>query len=184
MLALTAKPNQTSPVVRGAFIQARLRCETLPEPPPDVDVTPPEVDNDATTRERYAQHSADPSCAACHKIIDPIGFGLEHYDAMGRWRDDENGIAIDASGTLVDTDDGAVDFDGAQELAHFLADERAVRECFVDQWFTYAHGRAPEDGDACSIDSLRATFEEAEHDIPTLLVELTRTPSFRYRPDA
>ena len=182
VLALTAKPNQTSPVIRGAFIQARLRCETLPEPPPDVDVTPPEVDPNATTRDRWAQHSADPLCAGCHQIIDPLGFGLEHYDAMGRWRDDENGLPIDASGTIVDGDDANVDFDGALELAQILSSEQAVRECFVEQWFTFAHGRAPEEGDNCSIDSLRTTFEESDNDIPTLLIELTRTPSFRYRP--
>ena len=182
VLALTAKPNQTSPVIRGAFIQARLRCEILPEPPPDVDATPPEVDENATTRERYAQHTADPTCAACHQIIDPLGFGLEHYDAMGRWRDDENGLPIDASGTIVDADNGDSDFDGALELAQILSGEQAVRECFVDQWFTFAHGRAPEEGDTCSVDSLRTTFEESGDDIPTLLIELTRTPSFRYRP--
>ena len=180
LLAITSKADQTSPVQRGAFVQARLMCTTLPEPPPDVDTTPPEVDPDATTRERFEQHSSDPSCAGCHVLIDPVGFGLEHYDAMGRWRDTEAGMPVDASGTLL-TLDGEVDFDGALELAGILAEQDQVRQCFVQQWFTFAHGRGPDDADECSLQTLDEMFVEADQDVRSLLVALTRTESFRYR---
>ncbi|MEM6994636.1 MAG: DUF1592 domain-containing protein [Myxococcota bacterium] len=182
VLASTAKANQTSPVSRGAFVQARLMCTTLPEPPPDVDTTPPEVDQDATTRERFEQHSSDPSCAGCHALIDPVGFGLEHYDALGRYRNEENGMPVDASGTLPGGDNGNIDFDGAVELSVALADEAQVRDCFVQQWFTYAHGRAPEPEDSCSVETLQLDFESADDDVRALLVALTRTDAFRYRP--
>lgn len=180
LLAITSKADQTSPVQRGAFIQARLMCTTLPEPPPDVDTTPPEVDPNATTRERFEQHSSDPTCAGCHALIDPVGFGLEHYDAMGRWRDTEAGLPVDASGTLP-TLDGKVDFDGAVELASILADQQQVRQCFVQQWFTFAHGRGPDDADECSLEVLDEAFLDSDQDVRSLLVALTRTESFRFR---
>ncbi len=182
ILALTAKPDQSSPVQRGAFVRERLLCQTLPEPPPGVDTTPPQVDPTLPTRERYEQHAIDPTCASCHDLIDPIGFGLEHYDALGRFRAEDGGRPVDARGTIAGLDDGDVDFDGAIELSSVLADQQEVRACFVQQWFTYAHGRAPTAVDDCSTEQLRTTFADGDHDIQQLLVALTQTAAFRFRP--
>jgi hypothetical protein len=180
VLALTGKRDQSSPVQRGKFVRERLLCESLPEPPPDVDTTPPTVDPNATTRERFDQHSSDPTCAACHSLIDPIGFGLEHYDGIGRWRAMDGGVPVDASGEIVGMDDGT--FDGAIELSKKLAGSEQVRACFVDTWFTYAYGRAPVEDDGCTTDELALAFEDAERDVRSLLVALTRTEAFLYRP--
>src|SRR6185369_14442920 len=82
-LATHAKADQTSPVLRGKFVRARLFCNPPMPPPPDIVVMPPTVDPRLSTRQRFAQHTADARCASCHLQMDPIGFTFEHYDAAG-----------------------------------------------------------------------------------------------------
>ncbi|MGK4007162.1 DUF1592 domain-containing protein [Sorangium sp. So ce1036] len=179
LLSLYAKPNRSSPVHRGRFVRQSLLCQ-IPPPPPDVVPEPPMVDPTKTTREQFSQHVADPGCRSCHKLLDPIGFGFEHYDALGRWRDTENGIPVDASGELTQTDvDGP--FDGAVELAHRLAESEQVRACVVKQWFRFGHGRAEQGEDHCSIAQATEAFEASSYNIKALLVALTQTDAFRYR---
>ncbi len=180
VLAVHAKPDRSSPVLRGRFVRERLMCEPMPEPPPDVDTTPPDVDPDASTRERFEQHTTDPTCAGCHALLDPVGFGLEHYDGIGRWRDVDGSSPVDANGTVL-TADGVVAFEGAPELAGWLADSPQVRSCVVTQWFTWAHGRAPEGADTCTTDTLAEAFEASDGDVRELLVALTQTEAFYHR---
>jgi hypothetical protein len=164
-------------------VWTQLRCaeHEFLEPPPDVDTTLPE-DPDATTRERLEQHLVDDSCATCHRIIDPLGFAFEHYDAIGRWRDEDNGQPIDASGSLP----ALGDFDGAAELAALLSRDGEVKRCFADRMFTFAVGRAPdEDGEACTIDALRESFLDSDGgDVRALMLTIVRSDAFRYRPVA
>ena len=181
VLAIHAKPAETSPTARGKFVRERLFCQLLPEPPPDVDTTPPEVDPSLTTRERLNQHMTDPTCASCHRRTDLIGFGFEHYDPVGAWRPDENGLTIDATGSIVDTADGDLAFDGAVELAQLLAETDQVQACVVEQWFTFAQGRAPETVDSCTVDDLVSTFVETGGDIQELLIAIVTTEAFRLR---
>ncbi len=86
LLAVNSKPNQSSPIHRGKFVRERLLCQTLAPPPNNVNIQPPEVDPTATTREKFSQHSSDPACAGCHRLMDPIGFGFESYDGIGQFR--------------------------------------------------------------------------------------------------
>src|SRR5690606_33170987 len=102
LLTVTSKFTQTSPVHRGAFVIRDLLCGKLANPPDDLDITPPAFDPSLTTRERWAAHSADPACSSCHVRIDPVGFALEEFDAMGRHRTTENGKPVDAAGGLPD----------------------------------------------------------------------------------
>ncbi|KYF70586.1 DUF1592 domain-containing protein [Sorangium cellulosum] len=179
LLSLYAKPNRSSPVHRGRFVRQSLLCQ-IPPPPPDVVPEPPMVDPTKTTREQFSQHVSDPGCRSCHALLDPIGFGFEHYDALGRWRDAENGIPVDASGELTQTDvDGP--FDGAVELAHRLAESEQVRACVVKQWFRFGQGRAEQGEDACSLSQATQAFEASGYNIKALLVALTQTDAFRYR---
>src|SRR5690606_28192980 len=85
VMASLAKADQTDPVHRGKFVREGLLCQGVPPPPPDANVVAPVVTPDATTRERFSQHRADPACAGCHMLMDPIGLGFEHYDALGQW---------------------------------------------------------------------------------------------------
>ena len=184
ILAVHAKPQETHPILRGLFVREQLLCTIPPPPPDDVDITPPPVDPNTTTRERYEQHRVDPACSGCHELMDPIGFGLENFDGTGRWRTLENGLEIDVSGHLVGTDvDGT--FIGAKELAERLATSQVVSDCMTTQWFRYAYGRTENpDVDACTIDDLRARFGEADQEITELLVALTQTDAFMFRPAA
>lgn len=178
LLARNAHTNQTSPVHRGKFVREQLLCGTLAPPPKNFDA--PKVDQNATTRERFAQHSADPSCSGCHALMDAIGFGFENYDSIGRYRAEENGEPVDASGQLVLTDvDGK--FVGAVALADRLADSDDVRSCYATQWFRYANGRGNTEEDVCTLEQVGDAFEASGGDIRELIVALTQTDAFLYR---
>lgn len=182
LMAMLGKANQSSPILRGVFVRDRLLCDPPPPPPDDVDPTPPEVDPDVSTRERFAQHTADPTCAACHELIDPIGFGFENYDAVGGWRTEEgNGVMIDASGELVGTIDVDGSFLGAVELSHGLAESQQVDLCYVTQWWRFANGRAESSADTCGLDWALFRFIDNGGSIEDLLVDVTQTPTFRFR---
>jgi hypothetical protein len=143
VLTTTSLPNRTSPVARGAWVLARLLCAPPPPPPPDVPPLPEgELQAPTTARVLLEMHRKDPNCAACHALIDPIGLGLENYDAIGRWRDKDQGVAIDATGALPD----GSRFQGAVELGALLAKDARVASCLASNLFTYATGRHAEGG--------------------------------------
>jgi hypothetical protein len=181
VLATHAHADQSSPVHRGVLVREHLLCEPLNPPPPDVDIVPPEPDPDASTRERFEQHRTDPACAGCHALIDPLGFGFEHYDGIGAYRAEEAGKPVDATGQVVGGDAPDTTFDGAIELGQMLAASEQVRTCVAQQWFTYGFGRSRGDGDDCSFDEMYAAFAESGHDIRELLLAMVVTDSFRHR---
>ena len=181
LLAVNAKPNQSSPVHRGKFVRERLLCQPLPPPPNNVNIQPPEVDPTATTRDKFAQHSSDPYCASCHKLMDPIGFGFESYDGIGEFRTTDHGLPVDATGALTGTRDSDGPFDGAVELAARLGESSEVRECVATQWFRFGYGHGEEKADACAMNQLQDAFKASGYNVKELLVALTRTDAFRYR---
>lgn len=180
LVAMQSGPLQTSPVHRGKFIRENILCQFLPPPPANLVITPPDVDKNSTTRQRFGKHSADPTCAACHQMMDPLGLGFEHLDPVGRWRDTENGLPVDGTGKLVNTDvDG--DFDGAAQLADKLAGSQQVADCMMKEWTRFALGRSETPEDACSLEHTKAKFGAADHDIKQLVLALTQTDAFLYR---
>jgi hypothetical protein len=181
LLAVNSKPNQSSPIHRGKFVRERLLCQTLAPPPNNVNIQPPEVDPSATTREKFSQHSSDPGCTPCHKLMDPIGFGFEGYDGIGQFRTKDHGLPVDATGELTGTRDSDGPFDGAVELAARLGESADVRECLATQWFRFGYGHAEEKADSCAMAQLQGAFRAADYNVKELLVALTRTDAFRYR---
>jgi hypothetical protein len=183
-LATHAKADQTSPVLRGKFVRAKLFCSPPPPPPPDIVVRPPTVDPRLSTRQRFAQHTADARCATCHALMDPIGFAFENYDAAGRWRDIDGGQAVDATGDLTGTDvDGALD--GVPSLATKLVDSAEVANCTATQWFRYAFGRSEQSkGDLCTVGKLAAAFQgtNGNGDFKKMVRATVRMATFRNRP--
>ena len=180
LLTINSHTNQTSPVLRGKLAREQFLCDIMPPPPPNVNPTAPEIDPNTTGRERYAQHSKDPACKGCHRLMDPIGFGFENYDTVARYRTEENSKPIDATGQLDDSDvDGP--FDGVVELAKKLATSTDVQACYAKQWFRYGYGRGETKEDDCSIGWLDAQFEKSGGDIKELVVALTQTDAFLYR---
>ncbi len=180
VMAFLAKPNQTSPIHRGKFIRERILCQAVPPPPDNIVITPPEVDPNLPTRERFKEHSEDPLCGGCHQLLDPVGFGFEHYDGLGRWRDIDAKLPIDASGELIAAE-VAGEFDGVPDLAAMLVSSPEVEGCMTRQWFRYAYGRAETLDDRCTLDRLGDGFAASGRDIQDLIVALTQTDAFMYR---
>lgn len=181
LLAKAAHTDQSSPVHRGVVVRENFLCQPLPAPPDDVDDTPPDPDPNATTRERFAEHTSSPACAACHVLIDGLGFGFENYDAVGAFRTMEGNLPIDASGEVVATADIDGPFEGAVELAGMLASSTNVQQCVSKQWLNYSLGRVVGDDDACSSEAVYAAFEESDLDVPTLILSVVTSDAFRYR---
>lgn len=178
MLAGTIHSNETNPVTRGAFITRALMCTDIPIPTGEVaeEVTPPDPDSGATARERFSKHREDPVCASCHVLMDPLGLTFENFDAVGQWRDEENGVAIDASGALP----GFGPVAGPLEFIEGLAASDVTHACFVTHWSNFTYGRTATDADECTQQRLVEQFEASGHDIQQLLIDLTQTDDFLY----
>ena len=178
VLAMTSHYSQTSPVLRGAWALETLLGTPVPPPPPDV----PPLDNskkkaDLTVREKLELHRASPSCSACHKLMDPIGFALENFDWMGRWRDNEsNGKPLDISGVLPSGDK----FDGPAELRLALMNHKDefVRH-ITGKVLGYALGRSLQDGDSCTIQTLADRLQKDNYRARTLIREVVLSLPFR-----
>lgn len=184
IMAAHAKYNQTSPVLRGKFVREQILCQPLAPPPPDIAVEPPEVDPELTTKERFAQHSTDPACSGCHELMDPLGFAFEHYDGIGRWREvEDGGQPVDANGEIIASEDADAPIDGARDLMQRLAESQQVQRCYVRQWFRFAHGRDVASADGCGYADLTESFVASGGDIKALIVALTQTEAFLYRPE-
>jgi hypothetical protein len=180
-LAVQAHPDQTAPVLRGKFIQTKLLCREIQPPPPELNITVPQVNEDSTARERFSAHSQDEVCGACHQYLDPPGFALENFDAVGAYRTTENGKPIDATGQFVGTRDINEPFDGVVEMAALLARSEQVQDCVARQWFTYAVGRGVERTDACSVAPTQDAFTASGGNLVELMVQMTQTEAFLYR---
>ncbi len=167
------------PVLRGLLVRRVLLCDPPPDPPDGINLSVP-AQPGASTRQRFEQHRADPLCAGCHRYMDPIGFGFEHYDAAGRWRELDDGVPVDASGEVVGTD-VAGPFSGARELAERLAVSQDVADCYVSHWFAHGYGRRATPEDLCSREQLRQAFREGQGSVRELVLALTESDAFRYR---
>jgi hypothetical protein len=179
-LATNAHRDQTSPVHRGIIVRENVLCQPIPSPPNNANTTPPTPSEATTTRERFAQHVADPSCANCHQLMDPIGLGFENYDPVGTWRTDDGLSAVDASGELLSvSDELAGPFNGAIELAQKLSTSQEAASCMANQWFRFALGRSESDADACSIQSIHDGFSASGGNIRSLMAEIALSEAFR-----
>lgn len=185
LMAMLAHPDQSSPIARGVFVRERILCNPVPPPPPSVDNSPPDPDPSLTTRERFAVHTEKAECATCHRMIDPIGFGFEEFDQLGRYRAEENGAPVDASGALVSIRGDETltgEFVGAAEMAERIADSRLAAECLVKSWHQFAMGRGTDKADDCTIQSITQSVLAEGGSLEELLVALAKSQTFRSRP--
>lgn len=182
-LASQAHSDQTNPVRRGLWVRERLLCQHLGTPPANAGAIP-DVDPNATTRERFRQHSSDPSCYACHQYIDSVGFGFEEFDAVGRYRTSENGLSIDHSGDMNDLaflgSNTHAPFSSSRELGALLQQSNAPKACFVQQVARYAQGRELELLDACALTSATTRFFQTGS-MREVLLDVVTAPAFTQR---
>ena len=179
ILAQHSKPTESFPIYRGLFVRQQLLCQLLPPPPPNAGEAPPRVQG-VSARERFEQHSSDSACRGCHVLIDPLGFAFERYDALGRYRDTEDGLAIDTSGELRGTDvDGP--FADLSQLSSKLADSETVRACASRQWFRAVMQRFEQPADDCSMQALSDAFASADYSFASLRTAIVQTDAFRMR---
>jgi hypothetical protein len=184
-LSSRAHSEQGSPPLRGAFVMTRVLCEPSLAPPPGADTTPPMpmAGETLTNRMLFERRTSSATCRTCHERIDGFGFGFEHFDAIGRYRGDDHGLPIDATGALTGTDvDGA--YDGAVELSAQLGASRTVRSCATRQWTRFAIGRPSEHGDTCLEGRIARAFEASGGDVRELLVAIATAPELLRRPRA
>jgi hypothetical protein len=183
LLALLSHPDQSAPVKRGVFVRDAILCQPVDAPPPTVNNTPPDPDPLLTTRERFFVHTADVTCSKCHSVIDPLGFGFEAYDQMGRYRAQENGLPVDDSGALAELDETTLNgpFDGALELSARLATSDTVLNCLAEKWFMFALGRRASAGDHPSLEHAVEHARAEGGSLRELLVALTTSDAFLYR---
>lgn len=172
--------EETGPITRGVFIFDKILCDPLPSPPDSLDVQPPPIDENATTRERFAAHSENPSCKGCHIKIDGIGFGMEDMDPAGRFRTTEHGKPVDASG-VINSRGIEQTFSGTTELASFIAESDIAAHCFVQQTMRYQYGRMDEGSDSCAVSNLQKKFSATHYSIKDLFLDLADSPQFLKR---
>jgi hypothetical protein len=183
ILAVSSYPQRTSPVLRGKWILENMLGTPPPPPPPNV---PTLKDNHAgspalTLRERLEQHRADPTCATCHNRIDPLGFALENYDVLGRWRTEEEGKPIDASGQLPD----GTKIAGTDDLKKALLDRKdIIIRNLTSKMLGYALGRGLTLNDSCTVDQIVTQLTQNDYSSQTLIKGIVLSMPFRYQPRA
>jgi hypothetical protein len=177
LLTLNNRPNRTSPTIRGFFIRQRLLCGSVPPPPPGI---PPIMEQDTgapqTIREKLEAHRANPTCAGCHKLMDPIGLGMEDFDQYGRFRTTyDTGQPVDSAGDV----DGIV-FNGAKQLGQILSEDPRVTACLVKQLYRYGSARLEADSEQATLKALDDAFSAHGYQLRPLLLELVGSDGFRF----
>jgi hypothetical protein len=178
-LALTGSPDGSNPVRRGKAVYTKLLCHTLPPPPPNV---PPPAPASAggTTRQRFEMHDMNACAASCHRLMDPIGFAFENFDGIGQYRTMDNGLPVDATGSIT-LDGTSQNFNDAVGLIALLAKSPEVRTCFAGEWSRFGLSRLDTSADAVSMQATAAAFSSDAASLQTLMGAVATMHSFSYR---
>lgn len=180
ILALTSHTSRTSPTLRGKWILESIFGTPPPPPPPDAGTLKEQKKGaePKSFRELMAAHATQPACAACHRRIDPLGFALENYDAVGAWRDAQGGKPLDAAGVLPSGEK----FEGVGGLKQILLRSRdAFERNMIEQMLSYALGRDVLDTDECAIREIKAAVEKADHRFSAMVIAVVKSFPMQYR---
>ncbi len=179
-LAANAYSLKTDPVHRGLFVVRDLLCRTIPDPPPGAANAqlPEDAPTPETTREEITLLTSPPECVSCHSQINPPGFAFENFDAMGQLRSEENGVAVDTSGSI-QLDGQTVEFESAVDLIDAVAESDEAMRCYATKWLEFAHGRRLTSDELTVIDELGSpeAVTELVTNVATTNAFLTRTPN-------
>jgi hypothetical protein len=177
VLTVTSNPTRTSPVKRGRWVLEQILGEPPPPPPPNVPDLPEDKNAIAggTLRKRMEAHRKNPSCANCHAKMDPIGFGLENYNAVGAFRDKDGEFAIDPSGEFAD----GKKFSGPEELKSIIKGKKALfARCLAEKMLTYAVGRGLEYYDRPTIGRIVTQLAASDYQFSALITEIVKSDPF------
>lgn len=177
VLTVNSQPRRTSPVKRGKWALDQILCIDIPPPPAGVEGMLDTPGATGTLRERLAAHRANPECASCHDYLDPIGLGLENFDAIGAWRTIDEGQTIDASGLFPD----GRSFDGAAEMAALVKADPNTPRCLSERMLIYALGRGLEGADEAHLDAITAAFQSNGRTLESLIAAIVQSEPFRNR---
>lgn len=180
ILTLTSNPDRTSPVKRGKWVMEVILDQPPPPPPPNV----PELAEtakaapNATLRQQLELHRQNATCNSCHRVMDQLGFGMENFDAIGRWRETDNGQPLDTTGELP----GGSRFNGPVQLADVLRQKQCeFGECLAEKMLTYSLGRGLEFYDRCATDKIVKSLKEQKFRFSVLVTEIAKSDPFRMR---
>lgn len=179
ILAVTSYATRTSPTIRGNWVLENLLGTPAPPPPPNVPALKEKTSlADLTIRERLAEHRANPQCASCHNLMDPVGFALENYDAVGRWRDFDGELKIDASGALPD----GAELAGVEDIeAGLLARPEMFVGTLTEKLLTYALGRGVEPTDGPAIREIVRKAAEDNYRLSSIIIGIVESVPFQKR---
>ncbi|HYM10905.1 MAG TPA: DUF1592 domain-containing protein [Bryobacterales bacterium] len=179
ILTVSSYPTRTSPVIRGKWLLENILGDPPPPPPPGVpNLNEAAIGATASMRQQLEQHRANPTCASCHARMDPLGFGLENYDAIGRWRTMDGKFPIDSSGTLPN----GKTFQGPAGLkAILLADKDAFARCLTEKMLTYALGRGLEPYDQPAVRTICRQLAEGDYRFSLLVIGIVKSAPFEMR---
>lgn len=179
ILAVTSNPTRTSPVKRGRWIMEQLLGTSPPPPPPNVpELMADEAELSGTLRQKMEQHRKDPACANCHAKMDPLGFGLENFDAVGTWRTIDGKDPIDSTGILPSGEK----FSGPGELKKILiAHKKEFIQTLAEKMMIYALGRGLDTNDQCAIEDITKAVEKEDYKFSRLVIEIVHSEPFQKR---
>lgn len=185
LLTFHSADYHSGPVERGLLVRRQLLCQYIPGPPAsvlDIIAKNPVDTADATktTRQKFEVHVNEDSCRVCHSSFDPIGFGLEQMDGLGRFRTMENGLPVDSSGELTGADVGGK-FEGPAQLSTLLSQSKLLESCMVEHFFKFAQARPPTTEDACVVQNWANDFAHSGGTIKNLVLSYVVHPNFANR---
>jgi Protein of unknown function (DUF1588)/Protein of unknown function (DUF1585) len=176
-LSLYANQEEGSPTQRGKFIRQTILCQTIPLPPANVNtkLADPPAGVTYTRKQKLMMHLSDATCAACHKLTDPLGLTLENFDAIGKYRTTDQGLAIDVSGSL-----DATNFSGPVELGQTLAARPEAADCLVQNMYRYGTGHVEATTEQPVLDTLKSTFRTGGYHLRDLMRDIVSSDGFRF----
>jgi hypothetical protein len=179
VLTVSSYASRTSPVIRGKYVLSNILGTPPPPPPPDVpNLDETSIGRDASMRQQLEKHRENAICASCHSRMDPLGFGLENYDAIGRWRTKDGNFSVDASGTLPD----GKTFSSPKEMRAILTSQLPLfSRTLIEKMMTYALGRGLKNYDRRTVDSIQRTLSADGYRFQTLIEQIVGSLPFQSR---
>jgi hypothetical protein len=183
LMAVFAHSRDSSPIHRGLFLARGVLGQALRPPPEAVVPLSPELHPGLTTRERVSLQTQSAACMTCHGIINPLGFTLEHFDAVGRYRETDRGKPVDAAGLYHTRNGAAVSVNGARELANFVAGSDEAHAAFTEQLFHHLVGQPVRAYGETTLDDLKRAFTEQGFNVRKLVIEIMAASALKGRQD-